>query len=142
MIFLVIFIMIFLYFIIINSFTFNCSIIFVLGTRVNMTKKCMDDRLRVCSCDTQKQQKLHSLLLAPFSLTKHLLVCSIISYTYFVMKNKVPCMLSHYRYVIHYNKINAAKTSHGNSYVSLYVTVIKSYYLSFSSRNKQHCTSC
>ena len=27
------------------------------------------------SCDTQKQQKLHSLLLAPFSLTKQLLVC-------------------------------------------------------------------
>ena len=27
------------------------------------------------SCNTQKQQKLHSLLLAPFSLTKHLLVC-------------------------------------------------------------------
>ena len=43
-----------------------------------MTKKHMDDSLRVFSCDTQKQQKLHSLLvllIAPFSLTKHLLVC-------------------------------------------------------------------
>ena len=72
---LVIFIMIFLYFIIINSFTFNYSTIFVLGSWVNITKKRMDDRLRVFFCDTQKQQKLHSLLLAPFSLTKHLLVC-------------------------------------------------------------------
>ena len=34
---------------------------------------------------------LHSLLPAPFSLTKHVLVCQIISITYFVMKNKVPC---------------------------------------------------
>ena len=45
-----------------------------------MTKERMDDRLRVFSCDTQKQQKLHSLLLAPFSLTcllnnKHYLFC-------------------------------------------------------------------
>ena len=47
------------------------------------------------SCDTQKQQKLHSLLLAPFSLTKHLLVCYIISITYFVMKKKVPfCVIN------------------------------------------------
>ena len=52
-----------------------------------MTKKHMDDRLRVFSCDTQKQQKLHLLLLAPFSLTKHLFV-KIISITYFVMKKK------------------------------------------------------
>ena len=54
----------------------NCSTIFVLGNRVNMTKKHMDDRLHVCFPVTpKKQQKLHPLLLAPFSLTKHLLVC-------------------------------------------------------------------
>ena len=72
----VIFIMIFnILLLLFFHFEVNCSTIFVLGTQVNMTKKCMDDRLRVFSCDTQKQQKLHSLLLALFSLTKHLLVC-------------------------------------------------------------------
>ena len=61
----------------VNSFTFKLTVqlFFVLGTQVNMTKKRMDDRLCVFSCHTQKQQKLNSLLLAPFSLTKHLLVC-------------------------------------------------------------------
>ena len=82
-----------------------------------MTKKRMDDRLRVFSCDTQKQQKLHSLLLAPFSLTKHLLVCYIIGITHFVMKNKVPCCVIN---VNHYNKINAAKSVHMEIVMCLY----------------------
>ena len=36
-----------------------------------MTKKCMDDRLGVFSCDTKKQQKLHSLFPATFCLLQN-----------------------------------------------------------------------
>ena len=59
------------FFLKIIQFEVNYSTIFVLGTRVNMTKKCMDDRLCVFSCDTQKQQKLHSLFLATFCLLQN-----------------------------------------------------------------------
>ena len=43
----------------------NCSAIFVLGNWVNMTKKCMDDRLLVCFPVTPKSNKscTHSYLL-------------------------------------------------------------------------------
>ena len=36
-----------------------------------MTKKRMDDRLHVFSCDTQKQQKLHSPFLATYCLLQN-----------------------------------------------------------------------
>ena len=36
-----------------------------------MTKKRMDDRLHAFYCDTQKQQKLHSLFLATFGLLQN-----------------------------------------------------------------------
>ena len=69
------------------------------------------------SCDTQKQQKLHSLLLAPFFSYKTL-TCLLNNKYYLFCYEKQSTMLSHQRYVIHYKKIghavlcNAAKTVH------------------------------
>ena len=54
-----------------NQFEVNYSIIFVLRTWVNMTKKCMDDRLRVWFLWHPKAAKLHSLLLAAFCLIQN-----------------------------------------------------------------------
>ena len=103
------------------QFEVNYSTIFVLGTRVNMTKKCMDDRLCVCFPVTPKSSKrcTHSSWL--HSVCYKTLTCLLDkkSITSFIMKNKVPsCVVNVMLIVIHYNKVrhvilcNAAKTVH------------------------------
>ena len=137
-------------FLIINSFSLKLTIqLFCPSTWVNMTKKRMDDGLRVCFPVTPKSSEscTHSSWLH-FVSYKTLTCLLNKSITSFVMKIKVPScvinvMLSTTTKLDMLFCVMQQKLFTWKWLCVLYFTVIKtSIDLSFSSRNKQHCTSC